>query len=56
MGVVETDVLAGAMIDAVLKGGSGKIPGWEEKGGLGDEATFDNDEIIKLARGSALAV
>ncbi|KAL8286791.1 hypothetical protein RQP46_004319 [Phenoliferia psychrophenolica] len=55
VGVVETDVLAGAMIDAVLKGGSGTIPGWEGKGGLGDEETFDNEEIIRLARGSALA-
>lgn len=55
LGAIDTDVLALGMVEAVLKGSSGVIPGWEGKGKAGDAGTFNNTEIIKLAKGSLLA-
>lgn len=53
--VIDADVLAQGMIEAVLNGGSGSIAGWKGKGESGDEGTFGNDESARLAGGSALS-
>jgi hypothetical protein len=52
--VINTDILARGMIEAALKGSSGSIEGWDGKGKVGNVGVFDNEEIKKLAKGSAL--
>ena len=47
---INTDVLAKGMIEAALKGDSGKIEGWAGKGEVGNQGVFDNEEIKKLAK------
>lgn len=47
--LIKTDVLATGMIEAVLRGASGEIAGWEGKGARGDRGVFENDEIKRLA-------
>lgn len=53
--VNKTDVLARAMIESVLKGGSGEIEGWKGKGAVGNENTFESPEINTLAQESVLS-
>lgn len=48
--VIDTVELAQGMIQAALAGGNGKIEGWQGKGQVGNENTFDNQEIKRLAR------
>ncbi|MCJ1350274.1 MAG: hypothetical protein MMC33_000255 [Icmadophila ericetorum] len=47
--VIYTDVLARGMLNAAARGASGRIEGWEGKGGVGNEGVFENVEIKKLA-------
>lgn len=49
--VIDTKVLADGMLQSIIAGKSGTIPGWPGKGldGTGDSATFENEEIKKLA-------
>lgn len=47
--VIDTKTLARGMIEAVARGGEGKIRGWEGKGEKGDKNVFNNEEIKKLA-------
>ncbi|KAM0756636.1 hypothetical protein T439DRAFT_321332 [Meredithblackwellia eburnea MCA 4105] len=55
-GVADADVLANAMIEAVLRGsGTGGIDGWKGKGEGGDDGTFDNSEILRLGARSVLS-
>lgn len=51
--VIDTKTLARGMIEAIVKGGEGKIRGWEGKGEKGDKNVFNNEEIKKLAEESA---
>ncbi|KAK4705683.1 hypothetical protein P7C70_g518, partial [Phenoliferia sp. Uapishka_3] len=46
---IDANVLAQGMMEAIFRGGSGVIPGWEEKGKEGDFGAFGNLEIAKLA-------
>lgn len=54
--VTDAPVLARAMIEAALRGGSGSIAGWEGKGQVGNEGVFENAEIKQLASESASRV
>ncbi|GAA6057432.1 hypothetical protein JCM3770_002461 [Rhodotorula araucariae] len=49
--VIKTDVLGRGMLETVLKGAAGTLPGWPGKGAVGNEGVFDNEEIKKLALG-----
>ncbi|GAA5902897.1 hypothetical protein JCM6882_009155 [Rhodosporidiobolus microsporus] len=51
--MIKTDVLARGMIEACLKGSSGRIEGWPGKGESGNEGVFANQEIKRLAEGKA---
>lgn len=53
--VNRTDNLARAMIESVLRGGSGEIDGWKGKGLLGNEGAFESGEINVLAKDSVLS-
>lgn len=50
-----TNVLARAMLESILKGSSGPIPGWDEKGKGGESGVFTAAEISELAKSSELA-
>ncbi|BGO90847.1 hypothetical protein NBRC10512_003343 [Rhodotorula toruloides] len=50
--VTDSPVLAQAMIEAALRGGSGSIEGWEGKGKVGNEGVFENADIKRLAEES----
>lgn len=47
--VIKADVLAKGMLEAVIRGGSGSIDGWEGKGEVGNAGVFTSEEIKKLA-------
>ncbi|BGP23961.1 nucleoside-diphosphate-sugar epimerase [Rhodotorula toruloides] len=47
--VTDAPVLARAMIEAALRGGSGSVEGWEGKGKVGNEGVFENADIKRLA-------
>ncbi|KAK4693924.1 hypothetical protein P7C70_g8837, partial [Phenoliferia sp. Uapishka_3] len=51
--VIKSDVLGQGMIEAVSRGGSGAIEGWEGKGEPGDGGVFENEEIKRLAKGQS---
>ncbi|KAL8291632.1 hypothetical protein RQP46_001890 [Phenoliferia psychrophenolica] len=53
--VIRADVIARAMLQAVLEGGSGAIQGWEGKGKEGNEGTFGIGEMKALGASSVLA-
>ena len=53
--VIRADVIARAMIEAVLDGASGEISGWPGKGLPGNEHTFGIGEMKELGARSVLA-
>lgn len=48
---ISSEELAKGMIEVVVNGGRGTLEGWEGKGEAGNEGTFGNEEIKRLARG-----
>lgn len=50
--VIDSSVLANGMLESIIRGGSGKIEGWEGKGQAGDLNVFNNEEIKQLAKGN----
>lgn len=48
---IKTDVLGRGMLEAVIKGRSGSVPGWPGKGLPGNEGVFRNEELKRLAAG-----
>lgn len=53
--LITADVLALAMLEAAMAGGSGEIAGWPGKGQPGNENTFGIDEMKALGGSSVLA-
>ncbi|GAA6006320.1 uncharacterized protein JCM10292_002647 [Rhodotorula paludigena] len=48
---IKTDALGRGMLEAVIKGRSGSVPGWLGKGLPGNEGVFRNEELKRLAAG-----